>query len=128
MLVVLLVGTLVAFLRRGGLRAAGTGATSHLKHHLRQAGAQSKPREAAALIEDGWRQFLEERWNIPPGTPSTQWGRLLSDTGAPADTAEALVQLADDLHYLRYAPQLSDTAALQKELILRSTKLGRTLK
>jgi hypothetical protein len=127
-LVVLLVGMLAAFLRRGGLHAAGASPAGNLQHHLRQAGAKIKPREAAALIEDGWRHFLEARWNIPTGTPSTQWGRLLSETGAPADAAEALVQLADDLHYLRYAPQLSDTAALQEELILRSTKLGRTLK
>lgn len=127
-LVVLFAAVLGVFLRKGGLRTAGASPAAGLQHHLRRAGTKNKPREAAALIEDGWRQFLEARWKIPPGTPSTQWGRLLSDTGAPAETAEELVRLADDLHYLRYAPQLSDTAALQKELILRSTKLGRSLK
>jgi len=126
LLVVLLVAVLGVLLRRG-LGGRG-GAAALLQHHLRQAAGRGKPREAAALIEEGWRTFLEARWNIPPGTPSTQWGRLLAATGAPADTAAELVRLADDLHYLRYAPQLSDTAALQRELILRSTKLGRTLK
>ncbi|MCZ6507904.1 MAG: hypothetical protein O7A04_07655, partial [Acidobacteria bacterium] len=95
---------------------------------LRLAAKKEKPREAAALIENGWRDFLESRWHIPPSTPSTQWGRRLREAGAGVETAQRLVELADDLHYLRYAPQLSDTAALHKELILRSTKLRRILR
>jgi hypothetical protein len=125
-LVALLVGTLGIVLR--GRLGRGGSHSPALVAALRMAAKKEKPREAAALIEDGWRDFLESRWHIPPSTPSTQWGRLLSEAGARADTADRLVELADDLHYLRYAPQLSDTAALQKELILRSTKLGRTLK
>jgi len=126
-LVVLLGATLTTVLLR-----RGHGHSSHplpdFHSALRKAGHKSKPREAAALIEDAWRAFLEARWNIPPSTPSTQWSRRLGEVGAPMEAADRLVELADDLHYLRYAPQLSDTAALKKELIVRSTKLGRTLK
>lgn len=126
-LVALLLTTLALVLRSrfalGGNHPAHT-----LSAALKLAAGKEKPREAAALIEDGWRSFLETRWDIPPGTPSTQWGRRLEETGAPATSAESLVALADDLHYLRYAPQLSDTEALKQELIVRSTKLGRTLK
>jgi hypothetical protein len=127
-LVVLLIATLSLVLRGRFAGARSRGPAAALSSALRLAASQEKPREAAALIEEGWRRFLEARWGIPPGTPSTQWGKLLSETGVPADSADRLVELADDLHYLRYAPQLSDTASLTKELIFRSTKLGRTLK
>ncbi len=89
LLVALLVSVFGALLGRGALRTAGASPAADLRHQLRQAGATTRPREAAALIEDGWRRFLEARWNIPPGTPSTQWGRLLSGTGAPAESAAA---------------------------------------
>lgn len=126
-LVALLLGTL-AFVLRSRYAAGSNHPTHALSAALKLAAGKEKPREAAALIEDGWRSFLETRWNIPPGTPSTQWGRRLEEIGAPAESASSLVALADDLHYLRYAPQLSDTEALKQELILRSTKLGRALK
>jgi hypothetical protein len=124
-LIALLLGALALLMRR---RGAGDDPAHALEAALRLAAAKDKPREAAALIEDGWRAFLEARWQIPPGLPSTQWGRRLGEGGAPAASAESLVALADDLHYLRYAPKLSDTEALKRELIVRSTKLSRTLK
>lgn len=126
LVVTLLLALVVLLVRRrpGGDRAP----LQALDAALALASTKEKPREAAALIEDGWRSFLEARWSIPPGTPSTQWARRLEETGAPAAAAESLVALADDLHYLRYAPQLSDTDALKRELIVRSTKLSRTLK
>ncbi|MCZ6727955.1 MAG: BatD family protein [Acidobacteria bacterium] len=127
-LVALLVGTLgvVAWGRMG--QEGSHSPAPALAAALRLAAKKEKPREAAALIENGWRDFLKSRWHIPPSTPSTQWGRRLREAGAGVETAQRLVELADDLHYLRYAPQLSDTAALHKELILRSTKLRRTLR
>ena len=128
LLVALLVATLsIVLLRSRRQQPAGSPAAA-LRTALRSAALESRPKAAAAAIEEGWRTFLAERWQIPPSTPSTQWERLLSATGAPAAGAQELVRLADDVHYLRYAPKLADTAALQEELILRSTKLGRALK
>jgi hypothetical protein len=119
-----LVGALVAIrLRRPGSGSPG----SSLRAALRRASHSSKPREVAALIEEGWRDFLEARWGVPPGTASSQWKRCLDELGCPAEATAELVRLADDLHYLRYAPQLSDVGGLQAELILRSKKLARTL-
>ena len=47
--------------------------------------------------------------------------------GASRDAAEELVALADDLHYLRYAPKLSSTEEMQRELVERSRRLARRL-
>ncbi len=98
-----------------------------LEAALEAAGEQPSPRRAAALLEQGWREFLEQRWEIAPGTASTQWAARLEEAGAPRQPARELVALADDLHYLRYAPQLADTDTLTRELILRSKKLRRSL-
>jgi hypothetical protein len=70
---------------------------------------------------------LAERWHVPQGAPSTQWGRLLAERGADAPGAEELVRLADDLHYLRYAPKLSSISELREDLLRRSRKLARIM-
>jgi BatD DUF11 like domain len=109
----------------GGSRS-GQG-RKRLLERLKAAAGEERPRQAAALLEDAWREFLEFRWNIPPGTASTQWGSLLEANGVQGANADGLVKLADDLHYLRYAPKLSSTAELRKELVERSRKLVRSL-
>jgi len=110
--------------------SGGTSGSHHreLLHRLKAASHEARPRQVAALIEDAWRQFLAARWEIPQGTPSTRWGRLLDDSGLPGAAATELVKLADDLHYLRYAPKLSSTEDLQKELVERSRKLVKALR
>ncbi|MCP4659742.1 MAG: protein BatD [bacterium] len=119
---------LVLFLRhRGGGRAHHRPARRRLLERLEQAQAEERPRQAAAEIEDAWRDFLHERWDIPRGSPSTQWGNLLTERGIQAEAAGELVKLADDLHYLRYAPKLSAVAELRRELIERSRKLARSV-
>ena len=70
-----------------------------------------------------WRRRL-----LPPGTPSTTWAERLASAGAEREAAAELARLADDLHYLRYAPQLSATAALQREAVERSRRLLRRLR
>jgi len=119
---------LVLFLRH---RPGGTEhhrpARRRLLERLEQAEAEERPRQAAAEIEDAWRDFLHERWDIPRGSPSTQWGNLLMERGIQAEAAGELVKLADDLHYLRYAPKLSAVAELRRELIERSRKLVRSV-
>ncbi len=98
-----------------------------LLERLRDAAASSRPRQAAAEIEEAWRDFLHDRWQLPPGSPSTRWGSLLAARGARRSAADELVTLAEDLHYLRYAPKLSSTEELQRELVERSRKLARAV-
>lgn len=100
-------------------------ARHRLEHKLREAEADDRPRQAAARIEEAWREFLADRWEIPPGTPSTRWAGLLEERGVAAEAAGELVRLADDLHYLRYAPQLSNCEILCGEILARCRKLVR---
>jgi hypothetical protein len=117
--------------RRNG--ASGNGkltdreARHRLEHGLEEARQESRPRQAAARIEEAWRDFLAERWEIPPGTPSTRWADLLIARNADPDSARELVGLADDLHYLRYAPQLSTCDSMVGEVLDRCRKLLRKL-
>ncbi len=116
----------VLLLRR---RAGPSHRTERRRLLARLAGAmtESQPRRAAAEIEEAWREFLHDRWDLPRGSPSTRWGTLLAERGARKSAADDLVKLADDLHYLRYAPKLSSTEGLQRELIERSRKLARAV-
>ena len=121
-------GLAVVFLVRR--RRAGGGhrpLRKRLLERLQAADSEPQPRQAAAEIEDAWREFLRDRWDLPQGSPSTQWGTLLAARGAKRNAADELVKLADDLHYLRYAPKLSSTEGLQRELVERSRKLARTV-
>ncbi len=113
--------------RRGGSSSGHRAERKQLLQRLKLAAEEDQPRRAAAEIEDAWREFLDVRWGLPKGSASTQWGNLLAAKGAPRVAADELVALADDLHYLRYAPQLSSTAELQRELLQRSRKLARAL-
>lgn len=113
-----------ALRRRGDGGGAGA-ARRHLLHRLDEAAHEERARPAAALIEDAWRDFLSERYEVPPGTPSPRWSELLRQHGVKPDTADALVAFADDLHYLRYAPKLSSVDELRGELLERSRKLAK---
>ncbi len=95
---------------------------------LDDASHEDNPRRVAAQVEDTWRAYLEARWDVPTGSPSPRWRERLMAAGVGDREADQLVQLADDLHYLRYAPKLSSTNDLRRELIERSRKLAKTLK
>jgi hypothetical protein len=124
---------LVVLLARRRNGAPGDGkltdreARHRLEHSLEEARQESRPRQAAARIEEAWRDFLAERWEIPPGTPSTRWADLLIAESADPEAAHELVRLADDLHYLRYAPQLSTCDSMVGEVLDRCRKLLRKL-
>ncbi|MDA8018581.1 MAG: BatD family protein [Thermoanaerobaculia bacterium] len=121
---------LVLFLlRRQGLAPGSARAAQRkqLLESLSLAADEDKPRQVAAGIEDAWRDYLASRWSVPRGTPSNQWSRIMTTHGASRDAAEELVALADDLHYLRYAPKLSSTEEMQRELVERSRRLARRL-
>jgi hypothetical protein len=122
-------GAVLLWARRRDGSAAGSGrARRRLAERLRQAVGEERPRAAAALVEEAWRDYLDERWRLPPGVASTQWAQELAARGADRDAAAQLVRLADDLHYLRYAPQLSSTETLQRDLVERSRRLLRALR
>ncbi|MEA2561649.1 MAG: hypothetical protein QOH06_3153 [Acidobacteriota bacterium] len=111
----------------GNSKATPCEARHRLEHGLDEAGQESRPRQAAARIEEAWRDFLAERWEIPQGTPSTRWADLLIARNADPDSARELVGLADDLHYLRHAPQLSTCESMVGEVLDRCRKLLRKL-
>lgn len=87
----------------------------------------ASPRRTANALDELWREFLDEKWAVPMGTPSARWGALLRRRGVEAETTNELSQLAEDLHFLRYAPQLSASDELGTELVQRSRKLLRRL-
>lgn len=117
---------LFAWRRRGG--SGHQGERRALLDDLRTAAQEERPRQAAAAIEEAWRNYLTRRYDIPQGCPSTGWAQKLVDQGVNNEAAENLVQLADDLHYLRYAPKLSSTDELRAELVERSHKLLKVLR
>jgi len=126
-----LVVTLVR--RRAGPRAAqlleGDGsAERRLQSRLAQTAAEARPRQAAAQIEDAWREFLTERWDLPAGVPTPHWEELLAERGAPPEGVAEMARLLEDLHYLRYAPQLSTVDTLRGEMLGRSRSLARRLR
>jgi hypothetical protein len=94
---------------------------------LAAAFGQGPPRHAAGAAEEAWREFLGVRFALPPDAPPAHLPRLLAARGMPPADAGELLRLFDDLHYLRYAPQLASTDSLQRELLDRSRRLARRL-
>jgi hypothetical protein len=97
-------------------------------HGLREAAAEARPRQAAVRIEETWRELLRERWGVPSCTTAPCWGQALEVRGGDPEAAQELCRLAEDLHYLRNAPQLSATEDLRAEALARSHRLLRRLR
>jgi hypothetical protein len=112
----------------GAARGAGSVSRRDLERRLRALAAETRPRQAAAGIEDAWRGFLAARWAIAAETLPARWGDLLAARGVERGTAGEVGRLSQDLHYLRYAPQLSATDTLRDELLSRSRSLLRRLR
>jgi hypothetical protein len=108
--------------------AAHRNAHRATESRLKAAAQEERPRQAAAQIEEAWRDFLAARYDLPTGTPSPQWPGELARRGVEGPVAERLARLADDLHYLRYAPQLAAADSLRGEVIERSRRLLRELR
>jgi hypothetical protein len=108
---------------------AAAGAEARLRDRLRAAAAETRPRQAAAVLEDAWRRFLAERWAVPAATPAARWPGVLRTSGRLSESATLeLARLIDDLHYLRGAPELSATGPLRDEALERSRRLLRQLR
>jgi BatD DUF11 like domain len=99
-----------------------------VEQRLREAETETRPRQAAARIEEAWRELLAARWEIPCATPPARWSEALAARGAEPTAAAELRRLTEDLHYLRYAPQLSETGDLVAETVDRSRRLLRRLR
>lgn len=99
-----------------------------VEQKLREAARENRPRQAAALVEEGWRGYLARRCGLPATTPAARWGAVLAAQGMASDVADEVTRLAEELHYLRYAPQLSTTGAVRDEMLARSRQLLRRLR
>jgi hypothetical protein len=99
-----------------------------VEQKLREAAREERPRQAAALVEEGWRGYLARRCGLPATTPAARWGAALAAQGMASEIADEVTRLAEELHYLRYAPQLSTTGAVRDEMLARSRQLLRRLR
>lgn len=119
-------GLIAALLwRRRG--TPGKASAARLRQAFQEARHAGDPRRAAAGIEEALRHLLEARWRIGPGTPSTRWPELLEARGMAPEVAAETGRLGEDLHYLRYAPQLADADELLQDVLRRGRKLSRAL-
>jgi hypothetical protein len=89
--------------------------------------APGPARQVASVAEEAWREFLGRRFAVPAEVPPNQWPRFLAARGLEPHVTSELLRLLDDLHYLRYAPQLASTDSLQRDLWDRSRRLARRL-
>ncbi|MDX1643316.1 MAG: BatD family protein, partial [Thermoanaerobaculia bacterium] len=102
-------------------------AVHRMEDRLESLAALDRPRQVAAELEAAWRDYLEHRWEVAPGVAANRWHDELTQRGANERASRDLERLVHDLHYLRYAPQLSSTEALQSELVQRSRQILRSL-
>lgn len=74
------------------------------------------PRRTAAELEAVIRGYLVSRWGLDERAPVDGWIERLDGRGMPEVGLERLARTTDDLHYLRYAPQLSQREHLVADL------------
>jgi hypothetical protein len=94
---------------------------------LAAAAGEEHPRQAAREIEAAWRDLLAAALGVPPELPPAGWVAELPAAVRAEGRGEELARVVDDLHYLRFAPQLSAVGELTGELIERSRRLARRL-
>ncbi len=115
--------------RRGRQGRAGAtgGGVRDLRRGLEAALREERPRRAAAGIERAWRGFLADSRGVPEAVPPASWPDELLARGARPEACRELRRLLEELHYLRFAPELSATASLAGELVRRSQRVARDL-
>jgi len=128
----LALGLLVA--REAGVRWPSRPSPGNIRQLLRRfreeldgALAEDRPRRAAGGIERAWRHLLVETLGLPESEAVSAWVAALEARGVPPEPRQRLAALLEDLHFLRYAPELSDTVSLAGELADRSERLAREL-
>ncbi len=133
-------GTLPWVLAGSGLLALASGfvwrkrsaprrdeAARRFETELAQALAEDRPRRTAALLESAWSHLLAARWRLDTPLPISTWHTAAAQRGVDRDQATELGRIAEDLHFLRTAPQLSSAEALRDEIVDRSRHLARAL-
>ena len=110
-----------------GPPANGREALRRFDERLAATAGDGRPRQAAREIEDAWRELLGAIAGVGAETPASRWPEHAAAAGARPCDADELGELVEDVHYLRYAPQLSTIAALRGELVDRSRRLARRL-
>lgn len=123
----MLVGGAVWLIARTQRRKRSGAALQRLRKGLDLAQREDRPRQAADLIEQAWRDFLAERWALPASVPSDRWADELAGRQIAPGLRDDLRRLAEDLNYLRNAPQLSSTETMQAELRELSRRLARAV-
>ncbi|HSS52354.1 MAG TPA: BatD family protein, partial [Thermoanaerobaculia bacterium] len=113
-------------LRRRPPEGQASPAAARLEQALAEAAAE-RPRQVAARLEEAWRDFLAERWEVPRSTPAAKWSAALAGRKVDDASLGELEALLDELDYLRHAPQLSTTDTLRAEALARSRRLLRQL-
>jgi hypothetical protein len=116
----------------GSAGSAGPASSGEARDELEAALAaaaaeETRPRPFALWLEDGWRQFLRQRFAVAPETSPSRWRELLAAQGVDGAALDDLDLLIEDLQYLRFAPQLSTTDSLRADALERSRRLLRRL-
>ncbi len=111
--------------KRAGPR--GDDAARRFDAELRSALSEERPRRTAARIESAWSHLLATRWQLETTLPTSGWAAAAADRGIALPLAANLGRIAEDLLFLRTAPQLSNPEALRAEIIDRSRRLARAL-
>jgi hypothetical protein len=124
-------GAALGLAGRGRGEAAARAPERSLCHRFDQrliaAAGEERPRQAAREIEAAWRELLAAALAVPAELPPTAWVAELPAAARGDGRAEELARVVDDLHYLRFAPQLSAVGELTGELVERSRRLARRL-
>ncbi len=102
-------------------------AARRFETELAEAAREVRPRPATALLDSAWGHLLADRWSLATPPPSAIWQRIALERWVAPPLAAELGRIAEDLHFLRTAPQLSNAEALRDEIIDRSRHLASKL-
>ena len=81
----------------------------------------------AAAVENLFQSELARRHALPDSTPAAQWAERLSHNGLSREVLDEIRALADELHYLRYAPQLAAIDSVRSDLATRARRVAAQL-
>jgi hypothetical protein len=115
----------LAWAKRSGPRRDD--AARRFEAELGEALSEPRPRRTAALLDSAWSHLLAARWHLDFPLPSAVWQGTAAQRGVAPALASELGRIAEDLAFLRTAPQLSSAEALRDEIVDRSRRLARGL-
>lgn len=98
-----------------------------LRTRLESVRHEERPRQAAAKLEEIVGSVLAERLSLPALLPASHWQEEVAARGLGAETAAEAARLAEEINYLRHAPQLSATDGLRDDAIARALRLAARL-